>query len=81
MRAKRISESIPAVLLLMVLMLVPFAGASRVLAQEDDFIPDLCWNYASYEGYAEAMTGMKLDKTDNKVQLYNTFVDQAKLSG
>ena len=47
MNVKRISKSIPAVLLLMVLMLVPFAGASRVLAQEDDFIPDLCWNYAS----------------------------------
>lgn len=81
MNVKRISKSIPAALLLMVLMLVPFTGASCVFAQEDDFIPDLRWNYASYEEYAEAMTGMKLDKTDNKVQLYNTFVDQAKLSG
>ena len=42
--------------------------------------PGVSWTHDSYEAYAEKQVGMELYKTENKVQFYNTFVDQSKLT-
>ncbi len=48
--------------------------------EEEQPLSDVTWNYGFYDQYAESMAGMRLYKTDHKVQFYNTFIDQGRLS-
>ena len=69
--------------LFMLLVLLMSIGTVGVFAAEDECEgnpSDVAWNYVSYQSYAEKMTGMKLYKTDNTVQFYNTFIDSSRLS-
>ena len=66
-------KTIPAVLMLLIMLSYGLtAFASEETTDQ--------WPYDSYEEYAEKMVGMELYKTENKVQFYNTFVDQKKLT-
>ena len=69
--------------LFMLFILLMSIGTVGVFAAEDECEgdpSDVAWNYVSYQSYAEKMTGMTLYKTDNTVQFYNTFIDEAKLT-
>jgi TolB-like protein len=65
------------------LMLLINIGTVGVFAAEEDSgerLSDVVWNDVSYDAYAERMAGMKLYKTDNTVQFYNTFIDESRLT-
>ena len=46
---------------------------------EEAFTPDRTWEYASYDAFAEAMTGVSLQRTEQTMQFYNTYVDAAQV--
>lgn len=46
---------------------------------ETDFTADRVWEYASYDAFAEALTGISLQRTDQTVQFYNTYVDPSQV--
>ncbi len=69
--------------LIAALMLLLNIGMMSVFAEEnagDEPVSETAWQDKSFEAYAERMAGMELQKTDNTVQFYNTFVDQKKLT-
>lgn len=46
---------------------------------ETNFTADRVWDYASYDAFAEALTGISLQRTDQIVQFYNTYVDPSQV--
>lgn len=45
----------------------------------EEFTADRTWNYESYDAFAEAMTGVSLQRTEQTMQFYNTYVDAARV--
>ena len=46
---------------------------------EEEFTADRTWDYESYDAFAEAMTGVSLQRTEQVMQFYNTYVDPSKV--
>ena len=46
---------------------------------DEEFNADRTWDYASYDAFAEAMTGVSLQRTEQTMQFYNTYVDPSKV--
>ena len=46
---------------------------------EEEFTADRTWDYASYDAFAESMTGVSLQRTEQTMQFYNTYVDAAQV--
>ena len=46
---------------------------------EEEFDADRTWEYASYDAFAEALTGVSLQRTEQVMQFYNTYVDPSKV--
>ena len=46
---------------------------------EEAFDADRVWDYDSYDAFAESMTGVSLQRTDQTMQFYNTYVDAAQV--
>lgn len=46
---------------------------------DEEFTADRTWDYASYDAFAEAMTGVSLQRTEQTMQFYNTYVDSSKV--
>lgn len=46
---------------------------------DEEFTADRTWDYASYDAFAEAMTGVSLQRTEQTMQFYNTYVDPSKV--
>ena len=46
---------------------------------EEEFTADRTWDYESYDAFAEAMTGVSLQRTEQVMQFYNTYVDPSNV--
>ena len=46
---------------------------------DEEFTADRTWDYASYDAFAEAMTVVSLQRTEQTMQFYNTYVDPSKV--
>lgn len=46
---------------------------------DEEFTADRTWDCASYDAFAEAMTGVSLQRTEQTMQFYNTYVDPSKV--
>lgn len=46
---------------------------------EEEFTADLTWDYESYDAFAESLTGVSLQRTEQTMQFYNTYVDPSKV--
>lgn len=46
---------------------------------EEAFTPDRSWDYESYDAFAEALTGVSLQRTEQTMQFYNTYVDPSQV--
>lgn len=46
---------------------------------EEEFTAGRTWNYESYDAFAESLTGVSLQRTEQTMQFYNTYVDQSKV--
>ena len=46
---------------------------------DEEFTADRTWDYVSYDAFAEAMTGVSLQRTEQTMQFYNTYVDAAQV--
>lgn len=46
---------------------------------EEEFTADRIWNYESYDAFAESLTGVSLQRTEQTMQFYNTYVDPYKV--
>ena len=46
---------------------------------EEEFDADRTWEYASYDAFVEALTGVSLQRTEQTMQFYNTYVDPSKV--
>ena len=46
---------------------------------DEEFTADRTWDYVSYDAFAEAMTGVSLQRTEQTMQFYNTYVDPSKV--
>lgn len=46
---------------------------------EEEFTADRTWDYESYDAFAEAMTGVSLQRTEQVIQFYNTYVDPSNV--
>ena len=46
---------------------------------EEAFDADRVWDYDSYDAFAESMTGVSLQRTEQTMQFYNTYVDAAQV--
>lgn len=49
------------------------------VVDETDFTADRVWDFASYDAFAEAVTGVSLQRTDQTMQFYNTYVDPSQV--
>ena len=49
------------------------------VVDEEEFTADRTWDYESYDAFAEAMTGVSLQRTEQTMQFYNTYVDPSKV--
>ena len=45
----------------------------------EEFTADRTWDYASYDVFAESLTGVSLQRTEQTMQFYNTYVDPSKV--
>lgn len=43
------------------------------------FTADRTWDYESYDAFAESLTGVDLQRTEQTMQFYNTYVDPSKV--
>ena len=50
-------------------------------AETPVFTPDITFPNASYDAFASEHVGLALSRTEQQIQFFNTFVDQAVLSG
>ena len=46
---------------------------------EKEFTADRTWDYESYDAFAESLTGVSLQRTEQTMQFYNTYVDPSKV--
>ena len=46
---------------------------------DEEFTADRTWDYASYDAFAESLTGVSLQRTEQVMQFYNTYVDPSKV--
>ena len=46
---------------------------------EEEFTADHTWDYESYDAFAESLTGVSLQRTEQTMQFYNTYVDPSKV--
>ena len=46
---------------------------------EEEFTADRTWDYESYDVFAESLTGVSLQRTEQTMQFYNTYVDPSKV--
>lgn len=46
---------------------------------EEEFTADRTWDYESYDAFAESLTGVSLQRTEQTMQFYNTYVDPSKV--
>ena len=46
---------------------------------EEEFTAGRTWNYESYDAFAESLTGVSLQRTEQTMQFYNTYVDPSKV--
>ena len=46
---------------------------------EEEFTADRTWDYESYDAFAESLTGVSLQHTEQVMQFYNTYVDPSKV--
>ncbi|MFR4181045.1 MAG: hypothetical protein ACLT2G_05195 [Lachnospiraceae bacterium] len=46
---------------------------------EEEFTADRTWDYESYDAFAESLTGVDLQRTEQTMQFYNTYVDPSKV--
>ena len=46
---------------------------------DEEFTADRTWDYASYDAFAESLTGVLLQRTEQTMQFYNTYVDPSKV--
>ena len=46
---------------------------------EEEFTADRTWDYESYDTFAESLTGVSLQRTEQTMQFYNTYVDPSKV--
>ena len=46
---------------------------------DEEFTADRTWDYASYDAFAESLTGVSLQRTEQTMQFYNTYVDPSKV--
>ena len=46
---------------------------------DEEFTADRTWDYASYDAFAESLTGVSLQRTEQTMQFYNTYVDSSKV--
>ena len=46
---------------------------------EEEFTADRTWDYESYDAFVESLTGVDLQRTEQTMQFYNTYVDPSKV--
>ncbi len=46
---------------------------------EEEFDSDRTWDYESYDAFAELLTGVSLQRTEQTMQFYNTYVDSSQV--
>ena len=46
---------------------------------EEEFTADRTWDYESYDAFAESLTGVSLQRTEQVMQFYNTYVDPSNV--
>ena len=46
---------------------------------EEEFTANRTWDYESYDAFAESLTGVSLQRTEQTMQFYNTYVDPSKV--
>lgn len=46
---------------------------------DEEFTADRTWDYESYDAFAESLTGVSLQRTEQTMQFYNTYVDAAQV--
>ena len=46
---------------------------------EEEFTADRTWDYESYDAFAESLTDVSLQRTEQTMQFYNTYVDPSKV--
>lgn len=46
---------------------------------DEKFTADRTWDYASYDAFAESLTDVSLQRTEQTMQFYNTYVDPSKV--
>ena len=46
---------------------------------EEEFTAERTWDYESYDAFAESLTGVSLQRTEQTMQFYNTYVDPSKV--
>ena len=49
------------------------------IIDDEEFTADRTWDYASYDAFAESLTGVSLQRTEQTMQFYNTYVDPSKV--
>lgn len=49
------------------------------LTVTETFTADRTWNYESYDAFAKTMTGVSLQRTEQVIQFYNTYVDPSNV--
>ena len=49
------------------------------VVDEEEFTADRTWDYESYDAFAESLTGVSLQRTEQTMQFYNTYVDPSKV--
>ena len=49
------------------------------VVDEEEFTADRTWDYESYDAFAESLTGVSLQRTEQTMQFYNTYVDHSNV--
>ena len=49
------------------------------VVDEEEFTADRTWDYESYDAFAESLTGVDLQRTEQTMQFYNTYVDPSNV--
>ena len=49
------------------------------IIDDEEFTADRTWDCASYDAFAESLTGVSLQRTEQTMQFYNTYVDPSKV--
>ena len=49
------------------------------VVDEEEFTADRTWDYESYDAFAESLTGVSLQRTEQTMQFYNTYVDPSNV--